>query len=393
MPGVYEYISAFGDRTFQERPFGDADNLVLCQLIYLPIEQVVSPDLGGDPIPFADMANAYFQKQGCRHRRMGLLLTKQASINMMRMAQTPRFSSLRVVGAQSAFSETPALQYGVATFLLPDGTAVVTFRGTDDSLTGWHEDLDIFIQRGMQSYPLAQQYLKDVAAQFSGDIILCGHSKGGNIALYTALTAEKQVRDRIRCVYNNEGPGFCDYSLYHTGVYDELLERYRHLVPHASFIGMFLAHDYDYTVVENKHQFGPLQHDITYWQIRDGELVTRDELNVLGRFSDVLLSNLIFRLNEDDCPVLNEITERLMDGAQVDCLLEAVKKLPVVAVHVLQAWLQTPKDTRDLFRKTLHGVTHITVQTAKNFKRDTVPQAAAAAKILLRKVQRSTVSN
>ena len=92
MPGVYEYISAFGDRTFQERPFGDADNLVLCQLIYLPIEQVVSPDLGGDPIPFADMANAYFQKQGCRHRRMGLLLTKQASINMMRMAQTPRLS-------------------------------------------------------------------------------------------------------------------------------------------------------------------------------------------------------------------------------------------------------------------------------------------------------------
>ena len=152
-----------------------------------------------------------------------------------------------------------------------------------------------------------------------------------------------------------------------------------------------MAHDYDYTVVENKHQFGPLQHDITYWQIRDGELVTRDELNVLGRFSDVLLSNLIFRLNEEDCPVLNEITERLMDGAQVDCLLEAVKKLPVVAVHVLQAWLQTPKDTRDLFRKTLHGVTHITIQTAKHFKRDTVPQAAAAAKILLRRVQRSTV--
>ena len=38
-----------------------------------------------------------------------------------------------------------------------------------------------------------------------------------------------------------------------------------------------------------------------------------------------------------------------------------------------------------------HGVTHITIQTAKHFKKDTVPQAAAAAKILLRKVQRSTV--
>lgn len=392
MPGVYEYISAFGDQTFDKRPFGDADNLVLCQLIYLPVEQVVSPDLSAEPVPFADMANAYFQKQGCRHRRMGLLLTKQASINMMRMAQTPRFSALRVVGVQSAFSQKPALQYGVGTFLLPDGTVVVVFRGTDDSLPGWHEDLDIFIQRGMQSYPLAQQYLKDVAAQFDGDIIICGHSKGGNIALYAALTADQEIRDRIIGLYNNDGPGFCDYRLYHTGVYDELLARYRHLVPHASFIGMFLAHDYDYTVVENKHQFGPLQHDITYWQIKDGELVTREELNVLGRFTDVLLSNLIFRLSEDDCPVINEITDRLMDGSQVECLLEAVKTLPVVAVHLLQAWLQTPKETRDLFRKTLHGVTRITVQTLKDFHKDTVPQAAAAAKMLLRKVSSTVIS-
>ena len=113
---------------------------------------------------------------------------------------------------------------------------------------------------------------------------------------------------------------------------------------------------------------------------------------MLGRFSDVLLSNLIFRLHEADCPVLDEMTGRLMDGAQVECLLEAVKKLPVVAVHVLQAWLQTPEDTRALFRKTLHGVTRITVQTLKDFHKDTVPQAAAAAKMLLRKVSSTVVS-
>lgn len=386
MPGVYEYISAYGDRTFRERPFSDADNLVLCQLIYLPIEQVVSPDLAAAPVPFADMANAYFQKQGCRHRRLGLVLTKQASINMMRMAQTRRFSSLRVVGAQNAFNRRPALQYGVATFLLPDGTAVIVFRGTDDTLTGWQEDLDLFLHRGMQSFPLAKQYVQDVAAQFPGDIIICGHSKGGNVALHAALSVDKSVRDRIKRVYNNEGPGYCDDSIFHTGAYDELLARYRHLVPHAAFLGMFLAHDNDYTVVENKHQIGLMQHDVAFWKIQNGELVTRDELNALGRLHDVLLKNLVFRLTQDDCPVLEDVADRLIDGAQVDCLLEAVKKLPVVAVHVLQAWLQTPKDTRALFRKTLHGVTHITVQTLKDFRKDTVPQAAAAAKILLRKV-------
>ena len=187
MAGVYEYISEFAEKSFDEVPFGDADNLALCQIIYLPLEQVIAPELDAEPVPFVDAANAYFQKQGCKHKRLGLVLSKQASINLIRMAQTKRFSSLRIVGMQWAFQQFPALQFGAGTFLLPDGTAVIVFRGTDDSVTGWHEDLDLFLHHGMQSYPLAVQYVKDVAAQFKGDLIICGHSKGGNVALYAAL--------------------------------------------------------------------------------------------------------------------------------------------------------------------------------------------------------------
>ena len=344
MAGVYEYISEFSEKTFDEVPFGDADNLALCQIIYLPLEQVISPDLGAEPVPFTDAANAYFQKQGCKHRRLGLVLTKQASINLMRMAQTRRFSSLRVVGMQWAFRQFPALQFGAGTFLLPDGTAVIVFRGTDDSVTGWHEDLDLFLHHGMQSYPLAVQYVKDVAAQFPGDLIICGHSKGGNVALYAALQVEKEIRDRI-----------------------------------------LLAHDFDYTVVDNKHHFGPFQHDITFWKVKDGRLVTRDELNALGRFTDVLLSNLIFRLNEEDFPVLNEVADKFIDASKVDSLLKAVKTLPLVGGRVLGAWIRTPKDTRDHFRRALHGVTATTVKTVKDFRRDTVPRYAAEAKMLLHK--------
>jgi len=384
MAGVYEYIAEFAERSFDEAPFGDADNLLLSQIIYLPLEQVVSPDLDAAPFPLADAANAYFQMQGCKHRRLGLVLTKQASINLMRMAQTRRFSALRIVGMQWAFQKSPALQFGAGTFLLPDGTAVIVFRGTDDSVTGWHEDLDLYLRRGMQSYPLAVQYVRDVAARFPGDLILCGHSKGGNLALYAALNVEKEIRDRIRIYYNNEGPGFHNYDLFHGEAYGELLDRYRHLVPHSSFLGMFLAHDYDYTVVENKHHLGPFQHDITFWKIENGKLVTRDEINLLGRFSDVLLSNLVFRLHEEDFPVINEVAERFIDSAKTDSLLHAVRILPVVGGRLLGAWIQTPKETRDSFRKALHGITAVTVQTAKKFRRDTVPDYAAAANMRLR---------
>ena len=385
MAGVYEYISEFGEITFAEKPFCEADNLALCQIIYIPLETVISPDLSAEPVPFIDAANAYFQSQGCKHRRLGLVLSKQASINLMRMAQTRRFSDLKVVGCRSAFQQFPALQFGAATFLLPDGTAVVVFRGTDDSVTGWHEDLDLFLHHGMQSYPLAVQYLKDVAAQFDGDLIVCGHSKGGNIALYASLSVEKPIRDRIRAFYNNDGPGFDNYDLYHGEAYNELLDRYYHLVPHSSMLGMFLAHDYDYTVVENKHHLGPLQHDITFWKIQNGELVTRDEIDTLGRLTDVLLSNLIFRLKEEDFPVLNEVADRFIEASKVDSLMTAIKTLPLVGGRVLGAWIKTPKDTRDHFRAALHGVTATTVKTIKDFRKDTVPKVAAEAKMFVRR--------
>ena len=217
------------------------------------------------------------------------------------------------------------------------------------------------------------------------DLIICGHSKGGNVALYAALNVEKEIRDRIRAFYNNDGPGFDNYDLYHGEAYGELLDRYRHLVPHSSMLGMFLAHDYDYTVVENKHHLGPFQHDITFWKIENGELVTREDIDLLGKLNDVLLSNLIFRLKEEDFPVLNEVADSFIESVKLDSLLKAVEILPVVGGRVLGAWLKTPKETRDHFRAALHGVTSTTVKTLKDFKKDSVPKYAAEAKMLLRR--------
>ncbi len=379
MPGVSEYIEEFGERSFEELPFGDADNLTLCQLIYMPLEKAVGADFDAEPVPLADACRHLFALNGYAHKRLGLVLSKDYSINMMKMAAQPRFASLKLVAARGAYDRFPPLQYGCCTALLPDGTAVVLFRGTDDTIAGWQEDLDLYLRHGARSYPLAKMYLKEVAARFNGDIILCGHSKGGNIALYTALTAEKEIRDRIRTVYNNEGPGFDCYRLYHTEAYEELLLRYRHFVPPSSFLGMMLAHDYDYTVVENSRHIGLIQHDLSFWQIRDGKLVTRPDINLAGKFADAAFAELIFRLDGKNFDILNEVAERMIRGAKVENLTDAVKKLPKTVAGVLMSWLTLPKDKQKLFRSTLHGVTATFVKTVVKFRRNTVPKWAADA--------------
>ena len=94
------------------------------------------------------------------------------------------------------------------TFLLDDGTMFLAFRGTDNSLVGWKEDFKMTFQQTIPAQRLAQQYVRSVALEFPGDMILGGHSKGGNLAVFSAARSSPMIQSRIVKVYNNDGPGF-----------------------------------------------------------------------------------------------------------------------------------------------------------------------------------------
>ena len=70
----------------------------------------------------------------------------------------------------------------------------------------------------------AVSYLNEVAACVEGKLILGGHSKGGNFAMYAAAFCEEAVKERIVKVYNNDGPGFRE-EIVRTAAYRELLPK------------------------------------------------------------------------------------------------------------------------------------------------------------------------
>ena len=142
-------------------------------------------------------------------------------------------------------------------------------------------------------------YLAEVAKRFDGDIIVCGHSKGGYVAQYAVLNSPKEVRDRIKYLYNNDGPGFKNYDYLGSDVYNELLPRYRHFIPQSSFIGMMLMHDDDYTVVKSNGLIGPLQHDLRTWQFKGDKLITCDDVSAVGKVTDLVFHDLIRSLSEE----------------------------------------------------------------------------------------------
>ena len=349
MANIHDYIKSYGSVSFNDMPFGEADNVALCEIFYLQLEKIVPASLDDEPRDFADVCKEFYELNGCKHHAVGLVLPKQISVLLQEMAKYKRFQEMKIVGCTETFSVEPAVQFAAATFILPDDTKVVMFRGTDDTLIGWKEDLDLYVKKGIPSHQLAVDYLETVAEKFGGNIIVCGHSKGGNVALYGALGCSEKVRSRITALYNNDGPGFDNYSIFRTKAYQELLPKYHHIVPNSSFIGMLLAHDDDYSVIRSTRLLGPMQHDLATWKFNGSELQTADDLSVLGKLNDLCLNKIIFNVNEEQSKSFDVVAKKLIAGTGQICLLGFAKNAVSSVRGAVRSWKEIDKDTRDTF--------------------------------------------
>lgn len=119
---------------------------------------------------------------------------------------------------------------------------------------------------------MAAEYVCAVAKLWPGNMILTGHSKGGNSAVYAAMEAPEPVRKRISAVYSLDGPGFPEYVV--TGErYLSTVERVSKIVPDSSIIGMVLETPEPCVVVKADCE-GLMQHFAFAWQV-DGDAFVR----------------------------------------------------------------------------------------------------------------------
>lgn len=386
MANVMDYIKKYGDISFCDMPFGEADNVALCGMYYMPFDKVVSDSFDDEPVDYKTASDEIFELRGRKHTPVGLVLLKNISEQMVLMSKYKRFQEMKVVAAVRVYEKAPAVQFEAATFLLPDGKIVVLFKGTDDTLTGWKEDFDILTKKGIPSNRLSIEYLEKAAKNFDGNIIVCGHSKGGFIAQYATLYSSKEVRDRIEVVYNDDGPGFWDYSYLESETYAEMLPKYRHFVPQSSFIGMMLAHDNDYEIIKSNQILGPLQHDLNSWQFSGKKLVRAEELTDMGKMNDGVLRDLVGGLDDESEKVLDTVLDKVLSGVNQTGLLDVKKNFVPALKGGVEAWRSLDRDTQKKFLKIFSDTPEIVFRNSNRIRKErtekTYEKAVSAFKYL-----------
>ncbi len=372
MYNSHEYMIRYADKSFDEVPFGGADSFCLCQSFYVPSFNKTYETVGKKEIAYSELAAKTFDLFGGKYKKVGMVLSPQISVRLVQMARSARFGSLTVTDSCEVFEADPAVQFAALTLRMPDGTAIVLFRGTDDSVIGWKEDLDILVKKGMPSHQLAVEYLEKAASENDGEIIVCGHSKGGNLALYAALACKDETRERLRTVYNIEGPGFHNYDWYSTKPYLDILPKYEHLVPTSSFVGMMLAHDNDFKVVKNAMHLGPLQHDLSFWQIEGNQPAYAKGLSVQGKLNNAFLKRLTDLIPEQYYDSIEKVANSLVKGMGQLYLTGLVQNLGSSLRGVVAAWKaldpSLKQDVLTAFRDTPAAVVGAVKDVAKPTK-------------------------
>ena len=261
---LFDYIES-ETASFRDKPFCVEDSILFTQLAYLHMGEYVRPLRRFTlSVPISRLARPEVLEQISRSVR-----EPEGPVRLLQLAAaSPRFGKVRVCFFEELTDESIDQQFSAVTFLTDSNTAVIAFRGTDNTIVGWRENFNMAYMTPVPSQTEAAEYLRRAGSILSRrGLYVCGHSKGGNLAVYAAMFCGKDIQSRIRSVCNLDGPGFKD-DLVSGRAMQTIVNRVHTIVPESSMVGTLLTPAGGYRVVYSTASgFG--QHNPLTWIIDD----------------------------------------------------------------------------------------------------------------------------
>ena len=283
---IVDYIEWYGDFDFDVLPFNEVDNLVLSIISYGKFQGLI-PSVGiNESVKVCSLGEYFSDKDNYNACDK---LEKYASDLLLAMKSGRRFKDALLCNYFNKHDFDVEEQFAALHVKLTDGTRFVSYCGTDDTLLGWKEDFNLAYQCPSPGQLEAAEYLKKTVADTDELLRVGGHSKGGNLAVFASISADKAVRDRIIKVYSNDGPGFMSKIL-DKPEYIELLDRIITIVPETSIVGMLLEHRAKYKIIRSS-QKGMRQHDGMTWVVYKNGFAELDARSVPSLLVDDTISH------------------------------------------------------------------------------------------------------
>lgn len=320
-----DYCRWRGDLSFKKDPFNEIDNMCFAQIAYCELDGIIQ---GKEKKTLKEVCDIFFSLNDEEEMKKSKSFSKMSPFLMREMANTKRFGSCLVYNYSDKLLPDSTKQFAAVMFDLPDESTVIAFRGTDDSLVGWKEDLMLSYGDISSQYD-ALDYVNTHCTMFNRYRVV-GHSKGGYLALYAAVKAKSSVKKRIIEVYSDDGPGLRENE-YSVEDKDMLENKYKLIVPEKDGVGMI------YEMAINKkickvNVFSIVSaHSMFTWQVEGTKIIEADKFKYESDLSREVIKDILKETSKEERAIFVEELFRHLAEEQINTLSEFGNRgLPII---------------------------------------------------------------
>ncbi len=339
---LIEYVRKYGNISFKEKEINDIDNLVFSSLSYLNFS---STSIEENNHSLEKVGREYLKTHSYRAvKKLGI--AQKDAYKLLKVAiMKERYKNIIV--SDYVYKTNKEMQFSAVTFHISKNLKYIGFEGTDERISGWKEDCRLAYMFPVPAHLEAINYVNQHVELFGPNVILGGHSKGGNLALIAGMYIQKYKKRKIKKIYNNDGPGLLEKE-FHSKEYNQIKKKYVHIVPDSSVVGVLLNHD-TYTVVKSNKK-NILCHSMATWMIDKNGLVKSTLSEKSKRLESSILSWLSMYSNQQKNKLTNSLFGVFEDSNVEDFVkLRKLPNLIKVLFHIKKMDLESKRITFDLF--------------------------------------------
>jgi hypothetical protein len=354
MANLFDYISWRGDLKFDRFPFNPVDNIIFSQLSYLPMDGIVPGPQDSGCVTIKELAVKYAIMQQENPSGLSNDITVNEAISVINaIGSAPRYKDCKLFGYTNNIDLGQEKQFAAFCTIIGRRQLLkkmlVVYRGTDMTLVGWKESFNMSFITSIPSQKEAVSYLEKTSRRFHYPLIIAGHSKGGNLAVFASAFCSKLTRSRITAIYSNDAPGFHKEVIQSKG-YRAICDRIQAFIPQESLIGMLFEHGETPMVIKSTAS-GPMQHSLCSWEVTYNNLVDAGELTPQSRFINNIICKWINQIDEGQRQQFIHAIYTILVSCNAASLSDLTDDWKNTAGNIINALINMDKPTKKLMRK------------------------------------------
>ncbi|MBQ4553398.1 MAG: DUF2974 domain-containing protein [Clostridia bacterium] len=335
MSDMLKYLKNAGGKSFDALPLNDIDLMIFAQLSYCDFLPVPP----GTTLCEAAQIMLHTEKSADDTEWRFSFQRADDEALLLWVAASARYHQATLSAFERKY-DADNLQFAALGLHLP-GQDVIAYRGTDNTLAGWKEDFDLCFRMPVAAQAEALGFYRRLAAQSDRPIVLCGHSKGGGLALYAGLFGEDALKNRVSQLVSFDGVGLPESAL--RAVESDpacapVLSRTRVILPEGSVVGVIFPQPGTVRTV-NCRSVSLMQHYLFNWVVEEEDFVD-SERTLMSRAAAIAIDEFLDQLSlaerEQAVTLIYEVIRATNAQTIEDILRGWIKNTVPVAKAVLE---------------------------------------------------------